>query len=55
MYHLLVLRSLMREHFNLKMFLLKFFPLGKSLITMSKVVLDLQKKVVQNEISRVEG
>ena len=51
--HLPVLRSLMREHFNLKMFLPKLFPLGKSFITMSKVVLGLQKKVVQRGISRV--
>ena len=42
--HLPMLRSLMRDHFNLKMFLPKFFPLGKSFITIPKVVLGLQKK-----------
>ena len=53
--HLPMLRSLMRDHFNLKMFLPKFFPLGKSFITIPKVVLGLQKKVAQREISCVEG
>ena len=43
--HLPMLRSLMRDHFNLKMFLPKFFPLGKSFITIPKVVLGLQKKL----------
>ena len=53
--HLPVLRSLMRSHFNLKMFQPKFCPLGKSFITIPKVVLGLQKKVVQRGISRVES
>ena len=53
--HLPMLRSLMRDHFNLKMFLPKFFPLGKSFITIPKVVLGLQKKVAQRGISCVEG
>ena len=35
----------MRDHFNLKMFLPKFCPLGKSFITIPKVVLGVQKKV----------
>ena len=43
--HLPMLRSLMRDYFNLKMFLPKFFPLGKSFITIPKVVLGLQKKL----------
>ena len=37
-------RSLMRDHFNVKMLLPKFCPLGKSFITIPKVVLGLQKK-----------
>ena len=36
---------LMRDHFNLKMLLPKFCPVGKSFITIPKVVLGLQKKV----------
>ena len=47
--------EVMREQFNLKMSLPKFCPLGKSFITMSKVVLGLLKKVAQKEISCVEG
>ena len=31
--HLPMLRGLMRDHFNVKMLLSKFFPLGKSFIT----------------------
>ena len=45
MNHLSMLRSLIRNHFNLKMFLPKFFSLGKSFITIPKVVLGLQKKL----------
>ena len=40
--------------FKIKMFL-KICSLGKSFITIPKVVLGLQKKVVQQRISRVEG
>ena len=43
--HLPMLRSLMRDPFDLKMFLLKFFPLGKGCITIPIVVLGLQKKL----------
>ena len=43
--HLPMLRSLMKDHFNVKMLLPNFCPLGKSLITIPKVVLGLQKKV----------
>ena len=43
--HLPMLRSLMRDHFNVKMLLPKFCPLGKSFITIPKVVLGLQKKL----------
>ena len=54
--HLLMLRSLMRDHFNLKMFLRKFFLLGKNFITIPKAVLALQKKVTQSRgIGCVEG
>ena len=35
----------MRDHFNVKMILPKFCPLGKSFITIPKVVLGLQKKL----------
>ena len=41
--HLPMLRSIMRDHLNVKMLLPKFFPLGKSFITIPKVVLGLQK------------
>ena len=44
MNHLPKLRSLMRDHFNVKMLLTKFCSLGKSFITIPKVVLGLQKK-----------
>ena len=47
--HLPMLRSLMRDHFNLKMFLPKFFPLGKSFITIPKVVLGLQKSCTEGD------
>ena len=40
--------------FKIKMFL-KICSLGKSFITIPKVVLGLQKKVVQQRISCVEG
>ena len=40
-----VLRSLIRDHFNLKMFLPKFCLLGKSFTTIPKVVLGLQKEL----------
>ena len=39
----------MRDHFNLKMFLPKFFPLGKSFITIPKVVLGLQKSCTEGD------
>ena len=52
--HLPMLRSLMRDHFNVKMLLPKFCPLGKSFITIPQVVLGLQKKVVQRGISCME-
>ena len=42
--HLPVLKSVMRNHFNLRMFQPKFCPLGQSFITIPKVVLGLQKK-----------
>ena len=38
-----MLGSFMRDHFNLKMYLPKFFPLRKSFIAIPKMVLDLQK------------
>ena len=47
--HLPMLRSLMRDHFNLKMFLPKFFPLGKSFITIPKVVFGLQKSCTEGD------
>ena len=45
--HLPVLKSLTRNHFNLKMFLPKFCPLGKSFITIPKVGLGLQKSCAE--------
>ena len=53
--HLPMLISLMSDHFNVKMLLPKFCPLGKSFITIPKVVLGLQKKVAQRGISCMEG
>ena len=49
-----VLRSLITAYFNVKMFL-KICSLEKSFITIPKVVLGLQKKVVQQRISCMEG
>ena len=53
--HLLMLRSLMMDHFDVKMFLPKFFPLVKSFIASPKVVLALEKKVAQRGISCIKG
>ena len=50
-----MLRSLMRDHFNFKMFQSKFFPLSESFITIPKVVLGLQKKVAQTEGDQLRG
>ena len=47
--HLPMFRSLMRDHFNLKMFLPKLFPLGKSFITIPKVVFGLQKSCTEGD------
>ena len=52
--HLPVLRSLITAYFNAKKFL-KIFSLEKSFITIPKVVLGLQKKVVQQRISCMGG
>ena len=53
--HLLMLRSLMMDHFDVKMFLPKFCPLGKSFIAIPKVVLGLEEKVAQRGISCMKG
>ena len=49
--HLNLFKSLMRDHFNLKLFLPKFCALGKSFITIPKGVLGLKKKLCRGESS----
>ena len=55
MNHLLMLRSLMNDHFKVRMLLSKFCVLGKRFIAIPKVVLGLQKKVEQRGISCMES